>query len=125
MTVKTCSRPFEPGHEGGRVLEHLRQPLALRRGLAPRQHALGGLDHDGDHAARLAVLGDHRRVEEVHPAALGRAAAIEDQLAVLVLQRAARHADGHDLAVEVGHFGPGLQHGHAEDPGMAVAGEAP
>ena len=117
-------RSFELGHEGGRILKHLRDTFALRRGRALRQHALGGLDHNGDHAARLAVLGDHRRVEEIHPAALGSAAAIEDQLAVLVLQRAARHADRHDMAVEVGHFGPGVEHGKAEDSGMPIAGEA-
>ena len=117
-------RSFELGHEGGRILEHLRDPFALRRGRALRQHALGGLDHNGDHAARLAVLGDHRRVEEIHPAALGLAAAIEDQLAVLVLQRAAGHADRHDMAVEVGRFGPGVEHRQAEDSGMPIAGEA-
>ena len=116
-------RAFQPGHEGGGVLEHLPQPLALRRGVAARQHALGGLDDDGDHAARPAFLGDHRRIEEVHPAALGRAAAVQDQLAVLVFQRAARHADRHDVAVEVGHFRPGVQHRQAQKPGMAIAGE--
>ena len=105
------------------MLEHLGQPLALRGSLAPGQHPLGGLDNDGDHAAGLAVLGDDRRVEQVEPGLLGRAAAIEDQLAVLELQRAARHAHGHDLAVEVRRLGPRLQHGHAEDSRMAVAGE--
>ena len=118
-------RSFELGHEGGRILEHLRQTLALRRGRALGQHALGGFDHNGNHAARLAILGDHRRVEEIHPAALGRATAIEDQLAVLVLQRAASHADRHDMAVEVGHFWPGVEHGRPRIPGCRSPAKPP
>lgn len=110
-------------HEAGRILEQPRQPFALRHGVQAGQHAVGGFHHHRDHPARLAVFSDDGGIEQIHPAALQGAAAVEGQLMVFVFQCAAGHADRHHPGVEFRGFRPAFQHLAAQQAGMAVARE--
>ena len=118
LAVGRC-RPDVVGHGGG---ERAELRLAVAQGLLGA-HPLGGLDHDREHAGRLAALVEQWAVVEVDPDVLGPAGAIEDQMLVAERQRFPAQAGLHHPAVEVCDLGPAFQHLRAKQLRVAPAGK--
>ncbi len=114
---------FQDGGEPRHLGQHGLHPRPLLAGPAFGQDTLGRLNHHGDDPGRPAQFVQHRRIVEIHPRRLGLAVAMQRQLLVLVLQRAAGQAGLHDIVVEIGDLGPALTHLGAQKLGMATAGK--
>ncbi len=115
----------QQAHEARRLLEHRVQARALGLDVAFGLDLAGGLDHDRHDAGNHAILVADRRIVEVHPDLLGRAAAVQREFLIPVTERAARQADAHHVVVEGRYFGPAFAHFRAQQRWMAPAREHP
>jgi hypothetical protein len=117
--LKIDRDPSDPGdmlNAGKIVFAILQRPLG--------DHALGGLDHDGDHARRLSGFVENRGIGQIHPDPLRPAVPIERQLLIPVVQGAATQPYLHDMVVEVGNLGPSIAHFRSQQLWMSAAGKA-
>ena len=101
---------IEQADEARRLLEHRVQARALGLDVAFGLDLARGLDHDRHDAGNHAVPVADRRIVEVHPDLLGRAAPVQREFLVAVTQRAAGQPDPHYVVVERRHLGPAFAH---------------
>ncbi len=87
-------------------------------------HALGGFNHDCDHAGRLACFVQDGRIVQVHPDLLWTAVSTKREFLISIGQGAAAQAHLHDMVVEVGDLGPTVAHFRAKQLGMSAARKA-
>ncbi|KIZ36471.1 hypothetical protein LO50_09330 [Stutzerimonas stutzeri] len=110
-------------HQSGCLFKHLLQAYLLALQFAFGHYPLGGFHHQGNHAGRLRLIVEHRRIVQIHPRVLGAAVAVQHQFLILVRQRAASQDDLHHVVVELGDFRPALAYFRTEQLRMSAAGE--
>jgi len=110
-------------HQSGCLFKHLLQAYLLALQFAFGHYPLGGFHHQGNHAGRLRLIVEHRRIVQIHPRVLGAAVAVQHQFLILVRQRATRQNDLHHVVVEVGDFRPALAHFRTEQMRVSAASE--